>query len=122
MLCPRKATYVLLFFWQTSQHFIAERQIKTHKWSLFFPSSLWQSTLQSCLCFASLMQRNKNSILQLSDCFWNIQLFWMSDGFEFVSVCTRVSTDLTLYFQGSLSGCKSFIQIHFKRLLLQTPK
>lgn len=42
---------------------------------LFLPRSLWQSTLQSYLLFASLRQGNRILVFQLLDCFWNIQLF-----------------------------------------------
>lgn len=73
---------------------------------LFLLSSLWQSTIQSYLLFASLRQRNRVSMLQLSNC--GISNFWMLHGFEFVGVCTSANTDI-LYFQGTLLGCRAFV-------------
>lgn len=61
----------------------------------------------STLCFSEA--RKQNLSIPALRLFLEYPTFWMPHGYEFVIVCTSTSTDLTLYFPGTLLGCRAFV-------------
>lgn len=106
--CYLSKKHLFFFFFWKLTNIAYQKDRKKHKLSFFPQFIMTLHTLKLyILCFSDAKKQNFNtSALRL---LLKYSTSWMSDGFDFVGVFTRVSADFILYFQGTLSGCRPFI-------------